>query len=269
MEKNKNRVVLVTGSSRGIGLAIASAFAAQGDTIILNGRSDADKLVQSVEELRQINPDNAAVHDDIAKHVHAASDLLQRKHKVGGFLADLSDYAAAQDMFKYITSEYGPVDVLINNAGVAYYGLFSEMEITDIDKVLEQNLLTTINASRLAIPTMVQAKCGCIINISSIWGIAGASCEVIYSAAKAGIIGFTKALAKELGPSGVRVNAVACGAFDTRMNDNLSPDEKADFAESIPLGRFGHPEEVGALAVYIAGAEYMTGQVVTLDGGLL
>ncbi|MCL2527434.1 MAG: SDR family NAD(P)-dependent oxidoreductase [Defluviitaleaceae bacterium] len=245
METSKSRIVLVTGSSRGIGQAIAAAFAAHGDMVILNGREDAAKLNQSVEELRQAG------------------------YKAAGYLADLSDYATAQDMYKRIENEYGPVDVLVNNAGAAYYGLFSDMEIAVVRGVLDQNLATTINASHLAVPAMVRAKCGCIINITSVWGVAGASCEVIYSAAKAGVIGFTKALAKELGPSSVRVNAIACGAFDTRMNDNLSPEEKAAFAENIPLGRFGHPKEVGALAVYMAGAEYMTGQVVALDGGVL
>jgi len=240
-----NRVVLITGGGRGIGLGIAHSFAAQGDMVILNGGSDAAKLNQSVEELRQMG------------------------YKAAGFIADLSDYNAARENFSRIEAAYGPVEVLVNNAGAAYYGLFSDMDISAIKSVLDNNLLTTINASHLAVPAMVRAKGGCIINITSVWGIAGASCEVIYSAAKAGAIGFTKALARELGPSGVRVNAIACGAFDTRMNDNMSQEEKAAFTENIPLGRFGCPKEVGALAVYMADAGYITGQVVTLDGGLI
>ena len=239
------RTVLVTGGSRGIGLGIAKSFAAQGDTVIINGRTDCAALEQSVEELTQMGG------------------------KAAGFIADLSDYQQAQDMYAHIQAEYGPVEVLVNNAGAAYYGLFSDMTPGDWQGVLANNLLTAINASHLAVPAMVQAKRGCIINITSVWGIAGASCEVMYSVAKAGVIGFTKALARELGPSGVRVNAIACGAFDTRMNDNLAPDEKTAFADTIPLGRFGHPREAGSLAVYLADADYLTGQVIVLDGGLV
>ena len=239
------RVVLVTGSSRGIGFGIASAFAALGDTVILNGREDAVAL-------------------------EGAVDVLTKKgYSATGYLADLSDYDVARDMFACVEAQHGAVDVLVNNAGAAYYGLFSDMHVSDIGRVLDNNLLTTINASHLAVPAMVRAKLGCIINITSVWGITGASCEVMYSAAKAAVVGFTKALARELGPSGVRVNAIACGAFDTRMNDNLTADEKTAFMDGIPLGRFGCVDEVGDLAVYLAGAGYVTGQVVALDGGLV
>jgi 3-oxoacyl-[acyl-carrier protein] reductase len=137
--------------------------------------------------------------------------------------------------------------------------------------ILAANLLSVMNASHCAIPHMVRAKAGCIINISSIWGISGASCEAVYSAAKAGVNGFTKALAKELAPSGIRVNAIACGAFDTRMNNHLSPQEKIAFANQIPLGRFGTPHEAGNLALFLAShnAAYLTGQVIPLDGGVV
>jgi len=240
-----SRVVLVTGSSRGIGFGIAKCFAANGDTVVLNGREDAKTLAESVEELKRTGYD------------------------VASFISDLSNYENAKEMFLQVKARYGPVEVLINNAGSAHYGLFSDMCVPDIQGVLANNLHTTINASHLAVPDMVRAKSGCIINITSVWGITGASCEVMYSASKAAVIGFTKALAKELGPSGVRVNAIACGAFDTRMNDQLSHEEKNAFAENIPLGRFGYPDEAGALAVFMAGAEYLTGQVIPLDGGLV
>jgi len=237
--------VLITGGSRGIGLGIAREFSARGDLVILNAKSDYVQLATSVLELRKTG-------------THAA-----------GYLADLSSHAEARDMFAKIEADYGPVDVLVNNAGAAYYGLFSDMSDDDIQGVLADNLLSTINTTHHAVPTMVRAKGGCIINITSIWGIQGASCEVVYSAAKAGVIGFTKALARELGPSGVRVNAIACGAFDTRMNDALSSEDRAAFIDEIPLGRFGEVREVGKLAVYLAGAEYITGQVVPICGGVV
>ena len=240
----QGRVVLVTGSSRGIGLDIAKCFAARGDRVVLNGREDSAALAAAINDLNAMG------------------------HTATGFLADLSDYDKACEMFEQIKSIFGPVEVLVNNAGAAYYGLFTDMQPNDWQKVLADNLLTQVNASHLAVPDMVRAKRGCIINITSVWGITGASCEVMYSAAKAGVIGFTKALAKELGPSGVRVNAINCGAFDTRMLDGFSEEEKCDFVEGIPLGRFGCPGEVGELAVFMAGTGYMTGEVVGLDGGL-
>ena len=240
-----SRVVLVTGGSRGIGLGIAKSFAAQGDTVILNARTDIAALAESVREI-SLSGGNA-----------------------DGFIADLSCYDKACEMFSHIKACYGSVEVLVNNAGSAHYGLFSDTGLRERQEVLANNLHTAINASHLAVPDMVRAKSGCIINITSIWGVTGASCEVMYSTAKAAVIGFTKALAKELGPSGVRVNAIACGAFDTRMNGQLTPEEKNAFVENIPLGRFGYPSEVGDLAVYLASAGYLTGQIVPLDGGLV
>jgi len=244
---NRNRCVFVTGSSRGIGFGIAKAFAMQGDTVILNGRIDNAQLSNAVEEMLTINPN------------------------VLGICTDLSDYESAQKTFAQIVATYGPVEVLINNAGAAHYGLFTDMTPQEWQKVLADNLLTAINTSHLAIPSMVRAKSGCIINITSIWGITGASCEAIYATSKAALCAFTKSLAKELGPSGVRVNAIACGAFDTRMNDHLTLNEKAEFIENIPLGRFGHPDEAGELAVFLASpaARYLTSQIITLDGGLI
>jgi len=244
------RCVLVTGSSRGIGLGIARAFAAQGDRVVLNGRQDKDRLRQSVEEIRRDYPE---------------ADVM-------GICADLADCHAVEKLFQSIEAEFGMVEVLVNNAGSAYFGLFGAMTPQDIRVVLMDNLYTVLNASHRAVPNMVRAKAGCIVNVTSVWGQAGASCEAVYSAAKAGVIGFTKSLAKELAPSGIRVNAIACGAFETRMNDRLQPQEKIDFMENIPMGRFGHPHEAGQLAVFLASEEctgYLTGQVVGLDGGLV
>jgi 3-oxoacyl-[acyl-carrier protein] reductase len=237
------RTVLITGSSRGIGLAIAKEFAACGCRIILNCREDETRLEAAIAEIP------GAI----------------------GFRADVSDYAECADLFAKAEAAFGPVEILVNNAGAAYFGLFSEMKPLEMQAVVSSNLLSAMNASHCAIPNMVRAKAGCIINVSSIWGISGASCEAAYSAAKAGVNGFTSALAKELAPSGIRVNAIACGAFETRMNARLSPEEKNAFAEEIPLGRFGKPAEAGSLAVFLASekAAYLTGQVIPLDGGFV
>jgi 3-oxoacyl-[acyl-carrier protein] reductase len=240
-------VVLVTGSGRGIGFGIARAFAKEGHKVVLNSRKDSACLEGSVKELED----------------RYGANFM-------GICADVSEYSVACDMFAQIEKCYGPVEILVNNAGLPYFGLFGQMSQEEISNVLADNLRTTINASHLAIPHMVREKRGCIINVTSVWGITGASCEVIYSAAKAGVIGFTKALAKELGPSGVRVNAIACGAFETRMNNRLTPEEKTEFTTGIPLGRFGKPEEAGDLAVFLSSqkAKYITGEIININGGL-
>ena len=235
-------IVLVTGSSRGIGFGIAQAFAQNGDTVILNGREDHVQLTKASQELGSV-----------------------------GFCADVSVYAQAKKMITEIEETVGPIEVLVNNAGTAHFSLFSDMAEHEISGVVANNLIGTMNMSHLVVPAMVRAKAGKIINITSIWGLAGASCEVAYSAAKAGVVGFTKALAKELGPSGINVNAIACGAFDTRMNDRLTMEEKSEFTDGIPIGRFGEPREAGSLAVFLANenSSYITGQIIGLDGGAL
>ena len=242
------RCVVITGSSRGIGFGIARAFAAQGDRIVLNGRVDENQLSRAVEELR----------------AEFGVDVM-------GICADLSNYDSADIFFQQVEEHFGACDVLVNNAGAAHLGLFTDMTPGEISHITQANLHTVFNCCHLAVPAMVRAKAGCIINVSSIWGVTGASCEAVYSAAKAGVIGFTKSLAKELGPSGVRVNAIACGAFETRMNGWMDEDEKKAFTEEIPLGRFGKPCEAGDLAVFLAsdGAGYLTGQVIGLDGGFV
>ena len=243
MDNSKSQLVLVTGASRGIGLGIAKAFANNGDKVVLVGRQDKKQMQDAMETL--------ACH--------------------GGYCTDLSDYIQAQALHAQVTAAYGSVDVLVNCAGIAYFGLFADMQEADWQHVLAHNLHTVIHMSHLVTPDMVRKRSGCIINISSVWGLTGASCEAVYAAAKGAVNIFTQSLAKELGPSGVRVNAIACGAFDTRMNDRLSPDEKSTFTEGIPLGRFGEPDEAGTLAVFLASpqASYLTGQIIRLDGGLV
>ena len=239
------RTILVTGSSRGIGLAIAREFAAQGHRVVLNGREDAARLAQAIEELQ--------VHDPA----------------VTGMLADMSDYSQARRVFEDIKARFGPVEVLINNAGMAHFGLFTDTCPGEWDMIMRHNFTHVLTATHLAVPDMVRAKSGAIINISSVWGRTGASCEAVYAAAKGAVHAFTKSMAQELGPSGIRVCAVACGPIETRMNQRLSQEEKDSFAENIPLGRFGTPQEVGKLVCWLASPEasYLTGQIIGLDGG--
>jgi len=246
------RTVLITGSSRGIGFAIAKAFFVQGDNVVLNCREDVAQLEKAVTELR-------------------AAESPDAQSRVTGICADVSNYDACAEMFEKAEAVFGKVNVLVNNAGIAHFGLFTDMNPLEIQNIISANLLSAINASHIAIPSMVRAKAGCIVNVTSIWGISGASCEAVYSAAKAGVNGLTKALAKELAPSNIRVNAIACGAFETRMNERLSQYEKNAFTEGIPLGRFGSPAEVGELSVFLASnaAGYLTGQIIPLDGGVL
>ena len=240
------RTVLITGSSRGIGFGIAREFAACGDRVALNGRMDKVQLDKAVAELRKHNSE------------------------VTGILADMSDYSQAKEVFEKIKADFGPVDVLVNNAGMAHYGLFTDMTPPEWDEIMRHNFNHVLNGTHLAATDMVRAKKGVIINISSVWGIDGASCEAVYAAAKGAVHAFTKSMAQELGPSGVRVNAIACGAIETRMNDRLSQEEKNDFADRVPLMKFGTAEDVGKLVKFLASDEaaYLTGQVIRLDGGL-
>ena len=245
---HKKRNVLVTGSSRGIGFGIAEAFAKLGDNVVLNCIKNETKLSESVEALRSVSDGT-----------------------VEGYIADVSDYWACKTMFGKIFGLFGHLDVLVNNAGKEHFGLFQDMDKNTIDEISRLNLNAVLYPAHIVLPSMIRQKSGVIINISSVWGISGASCETVYSAAKAGVIGFTKSLAKELAPSGIRVNVIACGAFETRMNERLSVNEKEMFLEDVPLGRFGNVQEAGALAVFLAseGAGYITGQVINLDGGFL
>ena len=167
-----------------------------------------------------------------------------------------------------IRKQYGGLDVLINNAGISYIGLLQDMTSGDWDRILRTNLTSVFNCCKLAIPMMLSAGRGKIVNISSVWGNVGASCEVAYSATKGGINAFTKALAKELAPSNIQVNAVACGAIDTEMNQWLEEDDLIALVEEIPTGRLGRAEEVADLVYHLGYKNaYLTGQVIGLDGG--
>lgn len=240
------KVVLVTGASRGIGRAIALAFAGNGYDVVINCFRSADALRLLEREIKQTG-------------VRCLSCI-----------GDVGNPMFVEAMFRDIESEFGTLDVLVNNAGISYVGLLTDMTPKDWKTVMDTNLSSVFYCSSKAIPMMLKKQSGRIINISSMWGTCGASCEVAYSASKGGMDAFTKALAKELAPSGITVNAIACGVIDTEMNHCFSDEELEALAEEIPIGRFGAPEEVADFALQIAnGNAYLTGQIIHLDGGYL
>lgn len=238
------KTVLVTGASRGIGKAIAVKFAKKGYDLVINCVRNEERLLQTKKEVES----------------YQASCLA--------FLGDMGDMAQCELLFSKAKKQFGTIDVLVNNAGISYIGLLQDMTSSDWDRVIHTNLTSVFNCSKLAIPGMVAQKYGKIINISSVWGNVGASCEVAYSATKGGINAFTKALAKELAPSNIQVNAVACGAIDTEMNQFLEEDELISLIEEIPAGRLGRADEVADLVYHLGYKDsYLTGQVIGLDGG--
>lgn len=240
----KRKTALITGSSRGIGKAIAVKFAKKGYDVVINCAHQEELLLKTKAEI-----------ESYQVSCHA-------------FLGDMGKYEEASELFTQIKKLYGGLDVLVNNAGIAYLGLFSDMSPADWEKVMSTNLTSVFNCCSLAIPDMVKNKYGKIINISSIWGTVGASCEVAYSASKGGMNSFTKALAKELAPSNIQVNAIACGAIDTEMNHFLADDELLQLIDEIPANRLGRAEEVADLVYHLAYKnEYLTGQIIGLDGG--
>ena len=242
-----NKTVLITGASRGIGRAIACRFAKEGYNLILNCHHSGDLLETLKEELVT------------AYHCHILCCI-----------GDVGDFSFVEQMIKESLATFGHIDVLVNNAGIAHIGLLTDMELSDWNRLVSTNLTSVFSTCKCAVPSMVQKKSGKISNISSIWGIAGASCEVAYSACKGGINAFTKGLAKELAPSNIQVNAIACGVIDTEMNACFSYEERKALEEEIPAGRYGTPTEVAELAFSLATKHpYLTGQVITLDGGYL
>lgn len=242
-----NKCALITGASGGIGSKIALRLARDGFDIAACYCSD-----------------EAGAHA-LKKELEA----LGTKFRI--YKSDVSDFDKMKSIFADATDYFGGVSVLVNNAGIAQQKLFSDITQKDFDEITAVNFKGVFNCCQCAVPFMVNQKSGKIINISSMWGICGASCETVYSATKAAVIGLTKALARELAPSNIQVNCVAPGAIDTKMNDNLSPQEKRAFAESIPMGRFGTAEEIAGVVSFLASADsdYVTAQVISADGGLL
>ena len=238
-----SKKALVTGASRGIGRAIAGRLASQGYELYLTCLNSMDALTEYAKQLHE-------------------------KHGVGcyPFQGDMGCAADVERLFS--RASIRSLDVLVNNAGISYIGLLQDMMPEEWNRVLATNLTGCFLTCRQAIPLMVRAKKGRILNISSVWGAAGASMEAAYSASKGAVNSLTKALAKELAPSNIQVNALACGVIDTDMNRCFSEEERRALMEEIPAGRFGTPEEAAVLACQILEApEYMTGQIITIDGG--
>lgn len=241
------KTALITGSSRGIGKAIAYEFAKNGYKIIINSNLNQSQLLETYNEFT-----NKGFECDYIK-------------------ADVSNFKEVEDMVNQIYKTNEKIDIIVNNAGISHIGLLTDMTVNNWNNVINTNLNSVFNCCKLIVPKMIHFKDGCIINISSIWGIKGASCEVAYSASKGAINSFTKALAKELGPSNIRVNAIACGVIETKMNDWLDEEEKNILKEEIPLMHFGKAKDIAKLALFLASenSNFITGQIITADGGMI
>ena len=238
---------LITGSSRGIGRAVARELAHQGWAVGINYLTRRDKAQELVEELTGEGCQAAA------------------------FQADVADGAAVEEMVRRLTQTFGPVELVVNNAGVAGQSLFQDISDEMWNRYLAVNLGGARNTIKAVLPHMISEKRGCIVNISSIWGQRGASCEVAYACTKAAIIALTRSLAMELAPSGIRVNCVAPGVINTDMVQVLGQDTLDDLTRETPLGRLGTPEDIAAAAAFLASerAGFITGQVLTADGGFI
>ena len=242
----KGKVAIVTGGSRGIGKGIAIELAKAGACVVINYKCNDEAAERTLQEI---------------------SELGAYALKIKG---DVSDYEFSKQLIKTTVEKLGKIDILINNAGISKVGLFMDASPEEWDNILNVNLKGTINCSHSVVKEMIKQKSGVIINISSMWGDVGASCEVIYSASKGAINSFTKALAKELAPSNIRVNAIAPGVIDTEMNSWLSAEERESLASEIPMMKFGDVQDVGMLVTFLASknSKYITGQVITIDGGM-
>ena len=239
-----NKTVVVTGASRGIGRAVSIYYAQYGFNVCICCRKNSEML----EKVRQ--------------------EILNYGVECIAYTGDIGNFQKCETFFKLIAQSYSKIDILVNNAGISHIGLLQDMSPDEWHNIVEANLTSVFNCCKLAIPIMLSRHAGKIVNISSVWGCVGASTEVAYSATKGGINSFTKALAKELAPSNIQVNAIACGIIDTDMNGFLNDDELQSVLDEVPAGRIGKPEDVAKLAFDITNtSDYLTGQVIKLDGG--
>lgn len=243
----RGKVALVTGASRGIGKAIALELSKDGASVIINYSKD----------------DNGAELTLVEIIANGGSAKLLK--------GDISSFEKSKIIIDEAIKMFGKIDILVNNAGISQIGLFMDSSEEDIDAIIGTNLLGAMYLSKHALPHMISKGCGNIVNISSMWGEVGASCEVLYSASKGGLNLFTKALAKEVALSGVRVNAIAPGVIETEMNSFLGEEERKALEEEIPMGRFGDAKEIGKAVSFLCddNCKYLTGQIIRIDGGMI
>ena len=236
-------VAIVTGASKGIGREIAKQLAQEGIQVIAN-YNKSEKEAKSLQE-----------------------ELAKKNIKLDIFKADVSKREEAKKLISYALEKYGKIDILINNAGISEYKLFTDETDEDWNRVINTNLYSAFIMSQEASYNMIHNKKGCIINISSIWGIVGGALEVLYSISKAGLDGMTKALAKELGPSNIRVNSIAPGMINTKMNSKFTKQEIEEIKEEIPLEKIGEPSDIAKCVKWLIKDTYTTGQVISINGG--
>ncbi|MBC2582245.1 elongation factor P 5-aminopentanone reductase [Clostridium sp. DJ247] len=247
MDNLTGKVAVITGASRGIGRSIAVELAKAGANIVINYKNNEKEAEKTLESVKSF----------------------------GGFgiliKADVSIYSEAKVLINKSIEYFGKIDILINNAGISKVGLFMDMKEEEWNIILDINLKGVLNSCHSVLEHMVKRRNGIIINISSIWGSTGASCESIYATSKGAVNLFTKSLAKEMAPSNIRVNAIAPGVIETEMNSWLVGDERRQLEEEIPMGKFGEAQDVAKIAVFLSGegAKYVTGQVITVDGGMI
>ena len=236
-----NKTILITGGSRGIGKAMVYAFSKAGYNVLLN----------------------------FNKSENIANEIANDLPNVKVYGANVGDQQSVYNMVEYANREFGGIDVLINNAGISCTGLLQDISLDEWNNLMNVNLTGPYNLCKAVLPQMISKKKGKIINISSVWGMVGASNEVAYSASKAGVIGLTKALAKEVGPSNIQVNCIAPGIVMTDMISDYTMDELNDITDQIPLGRIGSSEDIANVALFLASddADYITGQIISPNGG--
>lgn len=247
MKSLSGKVAVITGASRGIGRSIAIELAKAGVNIVINYKNNEEGAKNTLEIIKSLDSFGIIVK------------------------ANVSIYNEAKLLIDKAVESFGRIDILVNNAGVSKIGLFIDMNEEEWNSIININLKGVMNSSHNALKYMISQKSGNIINISSMWGNVGASCEAVYSATKGAVNSFTKALAKEMAPSNIRVNAVAPGVIETEMNNWLSGDEKKELEEEIPMGMFGKGEDIGKTVVFLASeaSKYVTGQIITVDGGMI
>ena len=238
-KSTQNRVAIVTGGSRGIGASIVKKLSQNNFSVILNYKN-------SVESAKQIAFENSNI--DI-------------------FKADVSNYDEVCNLVNFAINKYRKIDLLVNNAGIDLIKTINDTTAQDFDNIIKNNLYSAFYTSKEVSKFMIQAKSGNIINISSIWGLVGASCEMAYSVSKAGLDAMTKSLAKELGPSNIKVNSIAPGIIDTDINKFLSNEEKNQIINEIPLEKIGSPNDIADCVLFLANSDYITGQIIQINGG--